>query len=248
MSFSGEKLINIDCSNITYVNTEFLEVNDSSFEDDIDNDLFESETKEIYLEKDSITKKKKKPKKCKHFKWSTREDNKLRQLVIIFGNNNWRELAKKMDGRNSRQCRERWQYYLNPYINRGIWTKEEDKLILQKRDELGPKWMDIQKFFPFRTDAMIKNRYRALIKMKNQKEKDLQYLNNLYQYLNNQKRIITHNSKLYNQSQNPKKSINKLEDSCMAEQINVLNYFSQNENIDNDGFFENDDLVFDMNI
>ena len=115
----------------------------------------------------------KKPIYKPHNKWSKEEDNHLRILVEEFGENDWRHLAKKMEGRNSRQCRERWQYYLNPKLKQGEWTIEEDELIITKRNELGPKWMTISKYFDNRTDAMIKNRYNLLIrKEKRSREKN----------------------------------------------------------------------------
>lgn len=110
---------------------------------------------------------KKKPIFCRHKKWTKEEDNKLRQLVNKFGDKNWRILANSMENRNPRQCRERWNYYLNPNLKVGDWTPEEDNLILQKKKELGRKWTLIATFFENRTDAMIKTRYNALLRNKN---------------------------------------------------------------------------------
>ena len=122
------------------------------------------DSKPTMEKEESLIKTRKKPVFCSHYKWSKFEDDLLRELVVKFGENDWRHLAKKMEGRNSRQCRERWQYYLNPNLKVGNWTKEEDELILKKREELGPKWMTIKNFFKNRTDAMIKNRYKHLMK------------------------------------------------------------------------------------
>ena len=109
-------------------------------------------------------KQKKKPIFIPHKKWSKEEDEKLKKLVEEFGVNDWRHLAKKMEGRNSRQCRERYQYYLNPSLIQGQWTREEDELIISLRNNLGPQWMKISKYFEHRTDAMIKNRYNLLVR------------------------------------------------------------------------------------
>lgn len=107
---------------------------------------------------------KKKPIFQNHRKWTKDEDEKLLQLIKEFGDNDWRHLAKKFDGRNSRQCRERWNYYLNPDLIQGQWTHEEDDLIISLRNRLGPQWTKISKYFKHRTDAMIKNRYNNLVK------------------------------------------------------------------------------------
>ena len=120
---------------------------------------------EILLnENNQVTNKRKNPRFCQHNKWSQDEDEILCNLVKQFGENDWRHLAKKMEGRNPRQCRERWQYYLNPKLNVDKWTQEEDDLIFSKLKEYGPKWMTIKKFFKNRTDQMIKNRYKVLKK------------------------------------------------------------------------------------
>ncbi|KAK8884854.1 hypothetical protein M9Y10_043975 [Tritrichomonas musculus] len=117
-----------------------------------------------------------------HQKWSKEEDEKLKKLVEEFGVNDWRHLAKKMEGRNSRQCRERYQYYLNPSLIRGQWTREEDELIISLRNNLGPQWMKISKYFEHRTDAMIKNRYNSLIRNSNRQKEEYSFKS---QYFNN---------------------------------------------------------------
>lgn len=143
-------LLFCDCS----VNEEMInEFNDINYNDDILDDM-------------SNIKKKKKPIFKNRVKWTKDEDKKLMQMIMIFGLKNWRYLAKNMEGRNPRQCRERWFYYLNPNLNHANWTKEEDEMIMKLRNEYGPKWMLISKYFPNRTDAMIKNRYNVLIRMK----------------------------------------------------------------------------------
>ena len=46
-----------------------------------------------------------------------------------------------MEGRSNEQCRDRWNERLNPKINRGAWTEEEDRLLIGAVEELGEgKW------------------------------------------------------------------------------------------------------------
>ena len=90
------------------------------------------------------------------------EDNRLRILVGQFGENSWRVISSYMPSRNVRQCRERWIKYLNPNVCTSKWTREEDMLLIQKRQELGPKWKDIASFFHGRTDINIKSRFNVL--------------------------------------------------------------------------------------
>lgn len=42
---------------------------------------------------------------------------------------NWSEIAKRLNGRNNKDCRKRWVYTLCPSINKGSWAEEEDALL-----------------------------------------------------------------------------------------------------------------------
>jgi hypothetical protein len=97
-----------------------------------------------------------------HAKFTAEEDETLRALVEEFGPVDWMRIAQRMNGRNPRQCKERWLNYLAPTLRSAIWTRDEDRLLLQKVRELGAKWVQIAKFFPNRTDSMVKNRFNRL--------------------------------------------------------------------------------------
>jgi hypothetical protein len=97
-----------------------------------------------------------------HAKFTPAEDLRLSYLVHQHGTDSWRLIAQYMDGRNSRQCRERWLYYLDPDRNVHPWTEEEDALIERKYHELGARWTLMVPFFTHRTDSMIKNRFMVL--------------------------------------------------------------------------------------
>lgn len=92
-------------------------------------------------------------------KFLPEEDDKLRELVDKYGINAWDTIAECMNGRNARQCRERWKHYLSSSRGKAPWTDEEDKLLLEKMEELGPKWTKIATFFQDRTDIQIKTRW-----------------------------------------------------------------------------------------
>lgn len=108
-----------------------------------------------------------------HAKFTAEDDEVLKRLVEEFGESNWAFIADRMPGRNARQVKERWAYYLSPRLNHSPWTQAEDNLLLEKQREMGSKWVRISRFFCNRTDAMVKNRFQVL-KRREQKEKDLQ--------------------------------------------------------------------------
>jgi hypothetical protein len=97
-----------------------------------------------------------------HAKFTASEDTQLRSLVGLFGFQDWYAISLRMPGRSARQCKERWLNYLKPTLNTTSWTLEEDTLLIEKQQEYGSRWAQIAKFFPNRTDSMIKNRFNRL--------------------------------------------------------------------------------------
>jgi len=52
----------------------------------------------------------------------------------------WSDVAKKMKTqRSAKQCRDRWQNYLRPGIQKGNWTAEEEQQIVDLYRKMGPK-------------------------------------------------------------------------------------------------------------
>ena len=76
----------------------------------------------------------------------------------------WRDIATFVEGRTPRQCRERYNTYLSPSVNKAEWTKEDDERLLDLVQKNGKKWSSFQKFFPGRSSNCIKNRFNVSIK------------------------------------------------------------------------------------
>ena len=96
--------------------------------------------------------------------FTVEEDRALMNYVMIYGNNNWVQIAMLMNGRTQKQCRERWTGHLCPSVNKGPWTLEEDIILAQKHSEIGNKWAKIAQFLPGRTDILVKNRWNTSVK------------------------------------------------------------------------------------
>lgn len=96
-------------------------------------------------------------------KFTPEEDVKLAKIIAIKGPRKWNQIALSLPGRTGRQCRDRFQNYLNPSLTNGPWTREEDLLLEEKVNEIGQHWNKIAKFFDGRSSNNVKNRWYTYI-------------------------------------------------------------------------------------
>ena len=101
--------------------------------------------------------------------WTAEEDAILTKLInektrfhegqqkIHFG-----KIAKEMNVRTSKQCRERWLNHLDPSRAIQIWSKEENDKIIELWNKLEGKWIEIAKHLPGRSSNDVRLQYNLI--------------------------------------------------------------------------------------
>lgn len=107
-------------------------------------------------------------------RWTFEEDEVLFLLVKEFGLGDperWSKFSKMMHeegyDRDRRQIQQRWSNVLDPMIERGIWSTEEDDRLLELATQTlsaTKKWKMIAGHFIGRTSNDVKNRFHVLNK------------------------------------------------------------------------------------
>lgn len=93
-------------------------------------------------------------------RWSEEDDKQLITLVSELGHD-WPLVASRMEGRTSKQVKERWTNQLDPTISTEPWSAEDDQLLVELIRELGHCWCEISRRMRGRTESMVKNRFHA---------------------------------------------------------------------------------------
>lgn len=97
-------------------------------------------------------------------RWTEEETQQLHDAVLAHGARNWRYIATFVPTRTAKQCRERWNIFLDPEYSRGKWTPEEDRILRDRQAQLGNRWSDIAKYLPGRSCINIRNRWACLLR------------------------------------------------------------------------------------
>ncbi|KAJ1927454.1 Myblike DNAbinding domain-containing protein [Tieghemiomyces parasiticus] len=95
--------------------------------------------------------------------WTPEEDERLRQLVRVHGNNDWGPIAEAMGRSSPWECSKRL-YYISTKDSprRTVLTAKQDALLLKLVNDVGPQFREFVKHFPKMSARNLYDRYRRL--------------------------------------------------------------------------------------
>ncbi|GAB2248907.1 hypothetical protein Droror1_Dr00012266 [Drosera rotundifolia] len=94
-------------------------------------------------------------------RWSKEEDKRLKIGMTILGPK-WHIIAKFVPGRTQAQCRDRWVNNLDPSVNMGEWTSDEELKLRLAIEKHGYRWARVASSLGSRTDAQCRWKWKEL--------------------------------------------------------------------------------------
>jgi hypothetical protein len=91
-------------------------------------------------------------------KWTAEEDAKLTEAVKRHGKK-WTLVAALVPGRSNPQCLKRWNQSVDPSINKGKWTLEEDSKLIDAVTKFGSNFAAVATRVPDRTNRQCRTRW-----------------------------------------------------------------------------------------
>ncbi|KAH8900050.1 hypothetical protein GQ53DRAFT_741034 [Thozetella sp. PMI_491] len=104
--------------------------------------------------------------------WQNLEDEILKAAVSKYGLNQWARVSSLLARKTAKQCKARWNEWLDPSIKKIEWSKEEDEKLLHLAKLMPSQWRTIAPMVG-RTANQCLERYQKLLDEADQRESAL---------------------------------------------------------------------------
>lgn len=101
--------------------------------------------------------------------WRNTEDEVLKVAVAKYGLNQWSRVASLLHRKSAKQCKARWNEWLDPSIKKIEWSREEEEKLLHLAKVFPTQWRTISRYIG-RTAAQCLERYEFLLDQALKKE------------------------------------------------------------------------------
>lgn len=101
--------------------------------------------------------------------WRNTEDEVLKVAVAKYGLNQWSRVASLLHRKSAKQCKARWNEWLDPSIKKIEWSREEEEKLLHLAKIFPTQWRTISRHIG-RTATQCLERYEFLLNQALKKE------------------------------------------------------------------------------
>lgn len=94
--------------------------------------------------------------------WKNSEDEILKAAVMKYGKQQWARVASLLNRKSAKQCKARWNEWLDPSVRKVEWSRGEDEKLLHLAKLLPAQWKTIGPLIG-RTATQCQERYERLL-------------------------------------------------------------------------------------
>jgi pre-mRNA-splicing factor CDC5/CEF1 len=102
--------------------------------------------------------------------WTNVEDEVLKAAVSKYGLNNWARVSSLLARKSAKQCKERYESWIDPRISKQEWTREEDERLLHYARVFPSAWRTVAQLMSSRTASQCIQRYQQLLDEEEKKQ------------------------------------------------------------------------------
>eukprot|EP00986_Skeletonema_menzelii_P007850 scaffold3120_cov140-Skeletonema_menzelii.AAC.9 len=94
--------------------------------------------------------------------WKNSEDEILKAAVMKYGKQQWARVASLLNRKSAKQCKARWNEWLDPSVRKVEWSRVEDEKLLHLAKLMPAQWRTIGPLVG-RTGGQCQERYERLL-------------------------------------------------------------------------------------
>eukprot|EP00559_Dactyliosolen_fragilissimus_P000979 CAMPEP_0184857660 /NCGR_PEP_ID=MMETSP0580-20130426/2808_1 /TAXON_ID=1118495 /ORGANISM="Dactyliosolen fragilissimus" /LENGTH=944 /DNA_ID=CAMNT_0027353379 /DNA_START=74 /DNA_END=2908 /DNA_ORIENTATION=- len=95
--------------------------------------------------------------------WKNSEDEILKAAIMKYGKQQWARVASLLNRKSAKQCKARWNEWLDPSVRKVEWGREEDEKLLHLAKLMPAQWRTIGPLVGGRTAIQCQERYEKLL-------------------------------------------------------------------------------------
>jgi len=95
--------------------------------------------------------------------WKNSEDEILKAAIMKYGKQQWARVASLLNRKSAKQCKARWNEWLDPSVRKVEWSREEDEKLLHLAKLMPAQWRTVGPLVGGRTAVQCQERYERLL-------------------------------------------------------------------------------------